>query len=218
MFMTNSCFAPLRSVTSHFRSGAAPGAVVALLTFVAACGDASQTSKSSATNPRKKPEPPVEVDAGESCPLFDVDYRDQHKACQVDADCEAVLVQVSCSGTDKVFGVATELREEFDRAEDGRSSTKPDGSDAAARCIAGKCQSRIEERTCGDAVCRGGALCVAFQDSAGTLEYECAPNPCTSMLDCECATPVCELHSDQLRMCAIDRVADADVFCKTVRR
>jgi hypothetical protein len=233
MFMTCSCVVPLRSVTSHLPSGSACAAVVALLTFVTACGDGSQTSRSTA----RKPKPPVEVDAGESCPSFDADYRDEHKACQADADCETVLVQVSCSGTDKVFGVAIDLREDFDRcaptadgfsscigkpsptrAEDGRSSSKADGSDAVARCIAGKCQARIEERQCGEKVCRAGELCVAFQGSAGLLEYECAPNPCTSMLDCTCAEPVCKLHSDQLRTCAIDQIAESDVFCKTVRR
>jgi hypothetical protein len=237
MRMTHFCLAPLHSVTSQVRSCSAAATVVALLTFLAACGDGSETSKSSATNPPKRPAPAAEVDAGESCPSFDADYRDEHKACQTDEDCEAVLVQVSCSGTEKIFGVASELREDFDRcaptaesfryctaqrsptrAEDGRSSATADGSDAVARCVAGQCQARIEARPCGDAVCRAGELCVAWQSTAGLLEQECMPNPCSSLLDCTCAASVCTQRTDELRTCAIEQVAESDVFCKTVRR
>jgi hypothetical protein len=180
--------------------------------------------------------PAAVVDAGESCPTFDPDYRDEYKACQVDADCEAVLVQVSCSGTRRSFGVATALRDLFDhcaptadsfracgtkasptRTEDGRSSAKVDASDAVARCIAGMCQTRIEERECGDKVCHGGQLCLAYQGSNGLVAYECADNPCTGVLDCTCAESACKLGDNQLRMCAVDQVAESDVFCRPVR-
>src|SRR5262245_33601554 len=82
------------------------------LTLLAACSGA-ETSKSMAKNPPRRP--PPEVDAGESCPRFNDAYVEAYKACDVDADCEAVTVQLSCSGTKAVYGVAIDDREEFDR-------------------------------------------------------------------------------------------------------
>ena len=231
--MTCSCVAPLRPVTSHLPPGSTSATVVALLTILTACGTGPETGRS----PSRNPDSSIEVDAGDICPSFDSEYRDAHKGCDVDADCEPALVRVSCTGTNKLFGVASDLREDFDRcapaadnykrckggpsptrAEDGRPTTKPDGSDAVVRCVAGKCQSRIEDRPCGGKVCHAGELCVASQNSEGVVESVCTSNPCTSVLDCKCAEPVCKLRTDRVRICAIDQISESDVFCKAEQR
>ncbi|HKU44086.1 MAG TPA: hypothetical protein VJR89_38260 [Polyangiales bacterium] len=208
---------------------------VVVAVMLAACSGA-ETSKSTAKSPPRRT-PRVDVDAGETCPSFDDRYVEAYKACDVDADCEAVAVQLNCSGTKAVYGVAIDLREDFDRcaptdypkcnaqplptrAEDQRPSAKADASDVHARCIEGMCQTRIEERECGSngTVCRAGELCVALLNDAGLMEYTCTPNPCQGELSCACAEPVCKLRSDALRTCTFDRVEDSDVFCKTVPR
>ena len=220
-----------------WRFGSAFLAVVALLTFLTACGDGGPMPKYTSNAPSTDPDASAAVDAGDVCPAFDAKFRDAHKTCESDGDCQAVLVAVSCNGSKKVFGVAVDQREDFDRclpmpsasracpsqvsptrAEDGRVPVKADASDVVAHCIARTCQARIDDRPCGDTTCHAGELCVARQMS-GAIETECLPNPCgEKALDCTCAESVCQVHSDKLRMCAVEQVEDSDVFCKTVLR
>lgn len=207
------------------------------LLFVAWLGCAEDpAAPMTSKRPARKPEP-VE-DAGMQCPTFNADYRAQFKGCTADENCELVELQTSCRGTHAVYGVASADREEFDvcaptrdsftscagdplptRAEDGRIPA-PDLHDVRARCIKGACQARIETRICGtsDRTCTADQLCVSLQNTMGTLDYECVDNPCAGQkLDCECAQPVCR-RPDQTRVCTIELIGDADVYCKVERR
>lgn len=222
------------SITGSPHSRSFHAAVFALL-LGSACGgeDGSPYTQGPRNTDRRAVEEPP------PCPAFNARYRDQFKACQVDEDCGSLPVKVTCAGSLKVYGVAVEDADAFEeclpefpplncnlpleapRAEDGRVSSDDDLLDIAAHCVENKCQARIDERPCGKTglVCTDGQLCVALQNTDGAIEYDCATNPCSgSELDCQCAESVCQMRTDAERMCAIDRVTDSDVYCKTVRR
>jgi hypothetical protein len=205
-----------------------------LLGSACAPDDEPRTTSASKKTDRRAARDPVKPACGE----FDDEYRAAFKACDADADCEAVPVQVSCAGTYRVFGVASADLEGFldctpyyglelcpgqalpTRAEDGRVSSNEKRDDVEARCVEGKCQTHVATRPCGTngKICNGGDLCVSSQGSAGALEYECIANPCAGKpLDCKCAEPVCQQGAGEAKMCAVDRVTESDVFCKAVR-
>ena len=197
--------------------------------------DAPETKRATARKP--KPIEDASVDPSAACGKFDDDYRELFKACGTDADCELVDLQVNCRGTHAVYAVSSADREAFDRcaptpdsfvgctaspqptrAEDGRIAAE-DLRNVHARCIAGACQARVEERICGstDLVCGAEQLCVSFQNNEGFIQFMCAENPCAGQrLDCECAQPVCFVEEQQ-RACGIDMIVDSDVYCKTER-
>lgn len=189
--------------------------------------------------PAKDPDPLEVEDAGMQCDRFNENYRAEFKACEVDADCEAVDVEFGCRAQHGVYGVAKVDRAEFDRClpkpellrpcQTGRSPTRAEDGRAVAedlfgvhaRCISGSCRTGIEEKRCGstEKVCAKGQLCVAFLNAMGLTQYACADNPCVDQpLDCKCAEPVCSVPGEQLRMCAVELIEDSDVFCKAVSR
>ena len=172
-----------------------------------------------------------------SCPLFDSRYRADFKMCELDEDCTTVTVVVTCAGTQKAYGVATELVDAFlecvprnfgrmcqasrrpTEAEDGRPSASETLDDVEVRCLSGMCQTRIARRACGSegTVCEDGKLCVGFQTQTNVVEYECAENPCEgNVIECECAEELCA-RPDRARMCVVDGVTDLDVYCRTIR-
>ena len=172
-----------------------------------------------------------------SCPAFDARYRDDFKACEIDADCTTVPVVVTCAGTEEAYGVATELVDAFlectprrvgrvcqasrrpTEAEDGRPSASETLDDVEVRCRSGMCQTRIARRACGleGTVCEDGKLCVGFQTATNVVDYACAENPCEGgEIDCECAEELCT-RPDRDRMCVVDGVTDSDVYCRTIR-
>jgi hypothetical protein len=173
------------------------------------------------------------------CAAFNADYRSEFKACAVDDDCEVVSVQFGCLEQHGVYAVAKADREEFDRclpdvenltpcrfkpppvrAENGRV-VSADLHDVRARCVEGSCTARVEDRDCGspERRCTSAQLCVSYQDTLGVTQFQCMNNQCgDEKLDCECAEPLCGMLGDAIRECAIDLVADSDVYCKIMLR
>jgi hypothetical protein len=234
--MTHLRLAPSHYSPVHLHNTAVWASLAILLTVSSGCSG-SETDKRPATKPSARVE---EMDAGQQCERFDEDYRDAFKACTVDEDCEVADVEFSCHGAHGVFGVAKADRDEFDRclpdpaklracpqgvvpvarADDGRVPA-PDLRDLHARCVAGSCRAQIEDRSCGSSenICTGTQLCISFQDAMGATQFQCTDNPCgPQKLDCECAESVCSGPADKLRMCAVDLIDNADVYCKIVRR
>jgi hypothetical protein len=237
MFMTQFRLPPKRYSHVHVHN-AAVSSLLLLLTVTAGCGGSSETARAPAADPRKRTEPPPE-DAGIECPGFTADYRSEFKACASDDDCEVVGVQYGCLEQRGVYAVAKADREEFDRclprvealkacrfkpaperAEDGRV-VSADLHDVRARCIAGSCTARVEERACGSAEleCTGTQLCVSYLDTMGVTQFRCMNNQCGEQtLDCECAGSLCGMIGDTMRECAIDQIDTADVYCKPILR
>lgn len=231
MFMTQLCLVPTYRAHVPLRNAAVSTSLALLLTVSFSCAR-EETGRAPATRPRR----PVVEDAGRQCPPFDAAYRDQFKACSVDADCEVAEVALGCRGKRGVYGVATAERDAFDscapeedllpacsgvhppntRAEDGRNAA-PDRHDVEVRCNAGSCQSHIGERQCGsaDLVCTQAQVCVSFLNLMGLTQFTCQTNLCGNQpLDCECVGSVCVAAGEGFHTCAVEQVVDSDVFCK----
>jgi hypothetical protein len=196
-------------------------------------GDETDTKQASDPRPRKV------VDAGPQCAPFNAAYRDDFKACEVDADCEVAEVESGCKGKLGVFGVATAQREEFNecvpdvdslpaciggqdpvRAEDKRVAAEPDLANVEARCVEGSCQTQITERPCGspELVCTRFQLCVSFLN-AGLPKFTCVDNPCGNKpLDCECAEDVCVAAGEGVHTCQAGAIEKSDVYCSLEKR
>jgi hypothetical protein len=214
------------------RNAAVSTSLLLLLAISTGCaGEETDTKPSSNTRPRKV------VDAGPQCAPFNAAYRDDFKACEVDADCEVAVVESGCKGKLGVYGVATAQREEFNecvpdvdslpacvggqdpvRAEDKRVAAEPDLANVDARCVEGSCQTRITEQPCGSLTCTRFQLCVSFL-TAGLPQFTCVANPCGNKpLDCECAEDVCVAAGEGVHVCQAGQVENTDVFCKLEKR
>jgi hypothetical protein len=238
MFMTQFRLPPKRYSHVHVHNAAVSASLLVLLTVTAGCGGGSETARAPAADPRKRPAPEPE-DAGMQCTAFNADYRSEFKACASDDDCEVVAVQYGCLEQRGVYAVAKADREEFDRclpnverlkscmfkpdpvrAENGRVVSE-DLHDVHARCVAGSCTARVEERACGSAEleCTGAQLCVSYEDKLGVTQFRCVDNQCgDAKLDCECAKPVCDMIGDTMRACAVEQIVASDVYCKPILR
>lgn len=149
------------------------------------------------------------------------------KSCTTDADCTKTRYQVNCCGTNAWVAVRADRIDELnvclsarpafpacgcasagDTVEDGRF-VHYDGSDVAARCVDGLCQSRVSGRSCGPTnpvTCAEGQLCVAYESVIGptaTVDYACVANPCSDAFSCTCAQPSCDLRTDTTRSCSL---------------
>lgn len=238
MFMTHFRLPPNRDSHVHHHN-AVLASLLVLLTVSAGCSSDRETGTApSKDRPRKQQEPePEPADAGMQCPAFSDDYFDEFKACASDDECELIEVISGCSTQRDVYGVTKASREEIDRClpstdglpecsnsrilrmEDGRVASN-DLHDVHARCIRGKCRSRVEDRQCGEgSTCTGIQLCISYQDGMGVTQFRCLDNLCgDTPLDCSCAESLCVVPGDAMRMCATDQIVASDVYCKTVRR
>jgi hypothetical protein len=236
MFMTHFRLPPKRYSHVHVHNTAVSVSLLLVLTVIAGCGDGKETARAPAADPRRRHEP---EDAGMQCASFSADYRSEFKACASDEDCEVVAVQYGCLQQRGVYAVSKADREEFDRclpdveklnscmfkpgpvrAENGRVVSE-DLHDVHARCVAGSCTARVEERDCGspELKCTSAQLCVSYQDMLGVTQFRCMDNPCgDERLDCECAESLCDTIGDAIRECAVDQIDTSDVYCKVVPR
>ena len=162
-------------------------------------------------------------------------YRDRFKSCAVDTDCEVVTYAPRCNAMRAYAVASAELdgygecapdspceRATAGRAEDGRSIADVEAlSDVQPRCIDGMCEARVHTRVCGSAklVCNEVEICVSLLNAMGTLEYQCTSNPCLGeVLDCSCAASVCKSGDRVVRVCTIEQIEDADIYCKAEGR
>jgi hypothetical protein len=161
---------------------------------------------------------------------------DALRGCSVDDDCTVVQKQLDCCGSQSVVGIATEHESEFSSLEGGCYPTETqcacpasayvpaeDGRDTAdgtvdAVCVQGLCESRVDTRSCGDALtCDSGDLCLVVTTTtgpSGTTEYSCVANPCAGeLLGCSCADDLCAIGDGHSRACQTE-TKQGDVLCE----
>lgn len=173
--------------------------------------------------------------------VIEPEYLERHKRCAVDNDCALFSYRPSCCPMRQLVGLASDAVAQAqecadtmtetcgecdpnpDRAEDGRAVNE--FSITEARCVEGRCESRVAQRTCGSShTCTADEICVSYGKVAGGipegasgdnsyLTFRCEPNPCRDSLKCECAQTLCDAVNDVLRKCEIKRHSDSDVVC-----